>query len=102
MPSYVPIYASFVKSATLLLSDNGGNSIAQFMSLSCTAVCGFVADWCSIQEQVLLDLVSKYKVKSQSYEPEPAHKSRLWLQQTVKSFIHASSNRAVKFSWLKR
>jgi hypothetical protein len=38
------------------LFDNGGNPIAQFMSLSCTTVCGFVAD-CSIREQVLSDLV---------------------------------------------
>jgi hypothetical protein len=39
------------------LFDNGGNFIAQLMTLSCTTVCDFVADCSSIREQVLSDLV---------------------------------------------
>jgi hypothetical protein len=39
------------------LVDHGGNSIAQLLSLSCTMVCGFVVDCCSIRENVLSELV---------------------------------------------
>jgi hypothetical protein len=36
----------------------------QFMSLSCTMVCGFVADCCSIREQMLSDMVWKCMIYS--------------------------------------
>jgi hypothetical protein len=48
-----PAYADLRSDSCLQkLFDNGGNSIAQFMSLSCTTVCGFVADCCSIREAI--------------------------------------------------
>jgi hypothetical protein len=53
-----PAYAELrIESRFQELSDNGSYSTAQGMSLSCTAVCGFVADWCEIREHGLSDLV---------------------------------------------